>query len=276
MLNPQSDIREVPAGNRLEGKVALVFGAGSSAPGWSNGKAAAVVYARQGAQVVCVDIGLPAAQETADLISGVGGQATAHAADVTIEADIARVVRAVREAHGRIDILHNNVGMTSMGDIESLPMERWQKAVEINLFSVVHACRQVLPVMRNQGGGAIVNISSLASIQINEYPYPAYQSTKAAVNHLTRSLAVNYAPHNIRVNAVLPGVMYTPLIDTQIAGNYANRDEMLAKRHAASPMGHMGDAWDVAYASLFLASDEARYITGVIMPVDGGKACAAR
>lgn len=276
MLDPTSTIDDVPRGTRLAGKVALLFGAGSSAPGWSNGRATAVVYARQGAHVICVDVDGDSADETANLITRAGGEATSCTADVTVEADIGRIVQAVHTRHGRIDILHNNVGSTFMGDIESLPLDRWQKAVDVNLFSVVLACKWVAPIMRNQGGGAIVNISSLASIQINEYPYPAYQATKAAVNHLTRSLAVRYARDHIRVNAVLPGVMNTPLIDKQILGSFTSREEMLARRNAASPMGHMGDAWDVAYAALFLAGDEARYVTGVILPVDGGKACAAR
>ncbi len=276
MLNPTSTIEQVPVGTRMADKVALVFGAGSSAPGWSNGKAASAVYARQGATVACVDANGKAASEIAALINEAGGTASAHIADVTVETDIKRVVQQIQQAYGHIDILHNNVGMTFMGEIDALPLARWQEAVEINLFSVVLTCQSVIPIMRDQGGGAIVNISSLASIQVNEYPYPAYQTTKAAVNHLTRSLAVRYARDHIRVNAVLPGVMHTPLIDQQIAGNFTSREEMLSRRNAACPMGHMGDAWDVAYAALFLASDEARYITGVILPVDGGKANASR
>lgn len=276
MLSPESALEDVPRGTRLAGKVALLFGAGSCSPGWSNGRAAAVVYASQGAHVICVDIDETSAKETADLIARSGGVADARQADAASEADVRRIVQATRDRHGRIDILHNNVGATFMGDVESLSLDLWQKAVEINLFSVVLASKWVVPAMRDQGGGAIVNISSLASIQINDYPYPAYQATKAAVNHLTRSLAVRYASDHVRVNAVLPGVMDTPLVDKQISGNFANREEMRARRNAASPMGHMGDAWDVAYASLFLASDEARYITGVVLPVDGGKACAAR
>lgn len=276
MLGPESALEDVPRGTRLAGKIALLFGAGSCAPGWSNGRAAAVVYASQGARVICVDINGDSADETANLVSRSGGEATACKADAASETDVRRVVQEIRDKHGRIDILHNNVGMTFMGDVESSPLDLWNKAVNVNLLSVVLACKWVVPVMRDQGGGAIINISSLASIQINDYPYPAYQATKAAVNHLTRSLAVRYARDNIRVNAVLPGVMDTPLVGKQISGNFASREEMRARRNAASPMGHMGDAWDVAYASLFLASDEARYITGVMLPVDGGKACAAR
>jgi NAD(P)-dependent dehydrogenase (short-subunit alcohol dehydrogenase family) len=130
--------------------------------------------------------------------------------------------------------------------------------------------------MLAQGSGAIVNISSLASIQINRMPYFGYYASKAGLNHFTRALAVNYAPHGIRANAVLPGVIDTPLIYKQISTEYATVEEMVKARNAASPMGKMGDAWDVAYASLFLASDEAKYITGVCLPVDGGKGCAGR
>ncbi|SSW66226.1 Dihydroanticapsin 7-dehydrogenase [Achromobacter veterisilvae] len=263
-------------GERLKGKTALVFGAGSSGPGWGNGKAAATLYAREGARVFAVDLRAEAARETQRIIEEEGGQCTALAADVTDSAQILDAVKMVLAAAGRIDVLHNNVGITEMGGPIEASEASWRRVIDTNLTSVFLTCKHVLPAMLAQGAGSIVNISSLASIQVNTYPYTSYYAAKAGLNHLTRSLAVQYAPHNIRVNAVLPGVIDTPLIYTQIAGQFDDVEEMRRRRNAASPMGRMGDAWDVAHAALFLASDEARYITGVCLPVDGGKACAGR
>lgn len=263
-------------GERLKGKTALVFGAGSSGPGWGNGKAAATLYAREGARVFAVDLRAEAARETQRIIEEEGGQCTALAADVTDSAQILDAVKMVLAAAGRIDVLHNNVGITEMGGPIEASEESWRRVIDTNLTSVFLTCKHVLPAMLAQGAGSIVNISSLASIQVNTYPYTSYYAAKAGLNHLTRSLAVQYAPHNIRVNAVLPGVIDTPLIYTQIAGQFDDVEEMRRRRNAASPMGRMGDAWDVAHAALFLASDEAKYITGVCLPVDGGKACAGR
>ncbi|HEY9317159.1 MAG TPA: SDR family oxidoreductase [Achromobacter sp.] len=263
-------------GQRVKDKVALVFGAGSSGPGWGNGKAAAALYAREGARVYAVDVRAEAAQETERIIQAEGGQCRALVADVTQSAQIQAVVARVLDEAGRIDILHNNVGITEMGDPIEATEESWHRVLDTNLTGVFLTCKHVLPAMLAQGGGCIVNISSLASIQVNTYPYTSYYAAKAGLNHLTRSLAVRYAPDNIRANAVLPGVIDTPLIYQQIAGQFQDVEEMRRRRNAASPMGRMGDAWDVAHAALFLASDEAKYITGVCLPVDGGKACAGR
>ena len=263
-------------GQRVKDKVALVFGAGSSGPGWGNGKAAAALYAREGARVYAVDVRAEAAQETERIIQAEGGQCRALVADVTQSAQIQAVVARVLDEAGRIDILHNNVGITEMGDPIEATEESWHRVLDTNLTGVFLTCKHVLSAMLAQGGGCIVNISSLASIQVNTYPYTSYYAAKAGLNHLTRSLAVRYAPDNIRANAVLPGVIDTPLIYQQIAGQFQDVEEMRRRRNAASPMGRMGDAWDVAHAALFLASDEAKYITGVCLPVDGGKACAGR
>jgi len=263
-------------GMRLQGKTALVFGAGASGPGWSNGRAAATLYAREGARVFAVDRNHDSAQETCRIITEEGGHCTVLTADVTDSAQIKTSVQTVLAEAGRIDVLHNNVGITEMGDPIEASEESWHRVIDTNLTGVFLTCKHVLPAMLAQGAGSIVNISSLASIQINTYPYTSYFAAKAGLNHLTRALAVCYAPHNIRVNAVLPGVIDTPLIYTQIAGQFDDVEQMRRQRHAASPMGHMGDAWDVAYAALFLASDEAKYITGVCLPVDGGKSCAGR
>jgi NAD(P)-dependent dehydrogenase (short-subunit alcohol dehydrogenase family) len=261
---------------RLKDKVVAVFGAGSSGPGWSNGKAAAVLYARQGARVFAIDVVADAAAETEDVIRGEGGICMRAQADVTQSADVGRVVADILRNWGRIDVLHNNVGITEMGDPVTATEESWNRVMNVNASGVFLTCKHVLPAMLEQKSGCIINISSLASIQINAYPYFSYYASKSAVNHFTRALAVHYAPHGIRANAILPGVMDTPLIHKQISGQYENKDDMIRARHAASPMGRMGDAWDVAHAALFLASDEAKYITGVCLPVDGGKSCAGR
>ncbi|SIR51862.1 SDR family NAD(P)-dependent oxidoreductase [Pseudacidovorax sp. RU35E] len=261
---------------RFKDKVVLIFGAGSSGPGWGNGKAAAAVYAHEGALVVGVDLRLDAAQETEAALRQEGLSMTAMAADASASGQVADVVAQTLALHGRIDVLHNNVGITVMGDPVELSEQDWQRSLDINLSSAFLSCKHVLPGMLAQGSGAIVNISSLASLQINQYPYFAYQTAKAGLNHFTRALAVRYAARGIRANAVLPGVMDTPLIYQQIAGHFEDVEAMRKARHAASPMGRMGTAWDVANAAAFLASDEAAYITGVVLPVDGGKSCAAR
>lgn len=265
-----------PGRERVAGKVALVFGAGSSGPGWGNGKAAAMAYAHEGAKVAVVDIRLEAAIETRDLIRGAGHDCEAWAADVTDGAAVARVVRETVARFGRIDILHNNVGIIRTGSLTEMDEADWNHVITTNLTGAFLTCKHVFPVMLGQGGGAVVNISSLASIQVNQYPYLPYFAAKAGLNQMTRALAVQYADRNIRVNAVLPGVMDTPMVYQQLGDQSTDRETLVARRNAASPMGRMGDAWDVAWTALFLASDEARYITGVCIPVDGGKHCAGR
>jgi NAD(P)-dependent dehydrogenase (short-subunit alcohol dehydrogenase family) len=259
--------------DRMQGKVALVLGAGSSGPGWGNGKAAAVLYAREGAKLVAVDVRESAAQETAEIVTAEGGEAIAFGGDVIDETQIQRIVAETLTRFGRIDVLHNNVGITDIGELEDIGKERWQRVMDINLTGAMLAAQAVMPAMLRQGKGAIVNISSTAAVHINDYTYFSYSASKAGLNHLTRALAIRYAKHNIRVNAIMPGLMNTPLIHKQIAGAYADTAAMIAARDAKSPMGRMGDAWDVAKAALFLASDDAAYITGVCLAVDGGLTC---
>jgi NAD(P)-dependent dehydrogenase (short-subunit alcohol dehydrogenase family) len=260
--------------DRLKGKTAIVFGAGSSGPGWGNGKAAAVAYAREGASIACVDLVQAAAEETAAIIAGEGGAALAIAADVTSQASVEAAASAAVERFGRIDILHNNVGFTHMGGPVELSEEQFKAAIDLNLGPVYRTSKAVIPHMLKGGGGAIVNISSLAAIRWTGYPYFAYYATKAAVNQATMALAMQYARQGIRANCIMPGMMDTPLIYKQISGQYASVDEMVAARNAAVPMGKMGTAWDIAAAAVFLASDEAKFITGICLPVDGGQSCA--
>jgi NAD(P)-dependent dehydrogenase (short-subunit alcohol dehydrogenase family) len=260
---------------RLQGKVAIVFGAGSVGPGWGNGKATATLFARNGAHVVCVDVKPEAAQETVELIQGEGGRASPATCDVTQSEAVKALVDEVADAHGRIDILHNNVGYATMGGPIELDEAGWRRTIDLNVTSCFLTCKHVLPHMLRQGSGAIVNVSSIAAVRYTGYPYIAYYAAKAAVNNFTMGLALQYAGNGIRVNAIMPGLMNTPLIFQQISGQYADPDEMVRARDAACPMGRMGTAWDVANAALFLASDEAQYITGVSLPVDGGLSCRA-
>jgi len=260
---------------RLAGKVALVFGAGSSGPGWGNGKAAAVAYAREGARVACIDLRAEAAAETAGIILAEGGVAAAIAADATSGAAVDAAVAEALAGFGQVDILHNNVGAAIAGGPLELDDERFRAALDLNLGSVHRTVRAVLPHMLGRGRGAIVNVSSLAAIRWTGYPYFAYYAAKAAVNQATVAIALQYAAQGIRANSIMPGLIDTPLIHNQIAGHYASAEAMLAARNRMVPMGHMGSAWDVAAAAVFLASDEARFITGVCLPVDGGQSCSA-
>lgn len=254
---------------RLKDRVALVFGAGSVGPGWGNGKASAVAYSREGAIVICVDVNLAAATETAGIIRGEGGRAEAFSCDVTKEAEVAALVAAVDKAHGRIDILHNNVGHAKMGGPPDLSEAEWQRELDLNVTGAFLACKFVIPVMQRQKKGVITNISSIAAIRYTGYPYAAYYASKGAVNQFTVGLAVQYARDGLRANAIMPGMMDTPLIYQQISGQYATPEEMVRARHEATPMGRMGTGWDIAHAAVFLATDEAGYISGVCLPVDG-------
>jgi len=259
---------------RLQGKTAIVVGAGSIGPGWGNGKATAVTFARHGAQVLCVDRNAEAAKETADIIAREGGTAAAFAADAARESDIAAMVAACLKQFGRIDVLDNNVGIAEVGSVVDVAEADWDRVFAINLKSAYLAMKHVIPVMERQGGGSIINISSIASIRHLGVSYVTYATTKAAMNQMTRTSAVEFAPKRIRVNAILPGLMKTPMVEHSagLAASYARGDveEMWRRRDAQVPMGHMGEAWDVANAALFLASDESRYVTGIELVVDGG------
>jgi NAD(P)-dependent dehydrogenase (short-subunit alcohol dehydrogenase family) len=259
---------------RLKDRVALVIGAGSSGPGWGNGKAAAVLFAREGARVFAVDVDPEAAAATTSIIREEGGIAESYEADVTDGAAVERLVSGCIGAFGRIDVLHNNVGVIALGGPVDLSEAEWDRVHAVNLKSFFLTAKHVLPQMERQGAGSIVNVSSVASIRWTGISYVAYSSSKAAVNQLTQAIAVEYAPKGIRCNAVLPGLMDTPMVQSELAEVYPDEVErMRAERNARCPTGKMGDAWDVARASLFLASDEARYITGHCLVVDGGLSC---
>ena len=260
--------------NRLEGKCALVIGAGSIGPGWGNGKATAVAFAREGARVFCADINPAAARETAQIIAGEGGIAEAAAVDATSSAQLAGLVRLCVERFGRIDILDNNVGIVEVGGVVDADEQSWERVMNVNLKSCYLAMKHVIPVMTGQGSGSIVNISSIASVKFTGVAYASYYASKAAMNHLTRTTAAEFAGKGVRVNAILPGLMKTPMVEKSLglADRYGAGDveSMWEARSRQVPMGRMGDAWDVANAAVFLGSDEAQYITGIELPVDGG------
>jgi len=259
-------------GERLKDRVAIVTGAGSVGPGWGNGKAAAVLFAREGAKVFCIDISLAAAEETRDIIRGEHGVAEAWQADVSDSKAVRAMVDACLEKYGRVDILHNNVGILSVGGPVEQSEEDWDRVHAVNLKSDFLTCKYVLPVMEKQGKGVIINISSISSLRWLGVPYISYSTSKAAINQFTRIVALQYAGKGIRCNSILPGFMRTPMVEKFLAEAYAGGDveKMFRIRDAQCPMGKMGDAWDVAHAALFLASDESRYITGVELVVDGG------
>src|SRR5690242_2523434 len=263
---------------RLNDRVAIVVGAGQSAgEGMGNGRATALTFAREGARVLCVDHNLESAQQTVDMttdmIGAKQGSAVAFKADVTKDAELKAMVEDARARWGRIDILHNNVGVSlAGGDAELLDFteEALERCVAINLKSCIFAAKQVIPIMRQQMSGAIINISSMAAI--TTYPYVAYKATKSAMIAFTEQLAYQNASYGIRANVILPGLMNTPMaVDTRAREFRKTRAEVEAERDAQVPLRKkMGTAWDVANAALFLASDEANFITGVTLPVDGG------
>ena len=259
---------------RLKDRVAIVVGAGQSpGEGMGNGRATALTFAREGARVLCVDHNMASAQVTIEMIVAQGGTAIAFKADVTQTAELKAMAADALARWGRIDILHNNVGVSlAGGDAELLDFteEALERCVAINLKSCIFAAKQVIPIMRQQMSGAIINISSMAAI--TTYPYVAYKATKSAMIAFTEQLAYQNASYGIRANVILPGLMNTPMaVDTRAREFRKTRAEVEAERDAKVPLRKkMGTAWDVANAALFLASDEAGFITGVTLPVDGG------
>lgn len=257
---------------RLQNKTAIVVGAGQQ-PGetMGNGRATALRFAQEGARVLCVDISKERAQETVDIISAEGGEASAYEVDVTDEQACRNVAEAAQKKFGRIDILHNNVGR-SEGDRSTVDMDSdmWDTLMALNIKSMFLMCKHVLPVMQDQGSGAIINVSSTSSMAARQTV--TYKTSKGAVNTFTQHLAWENARFGIRANAILPGLMDTPMaIERRAREQGVERNMVRESRNKLVPLqNQMGTAWDVANAALFLASDEARYITGVLMPVDGG------
>ncbi|RUZ81407.1 SDR family oxidoreductase [Mesorhizobium sp. M7A.F.Ca.US.006.01.1.1] len=275
LLNPRS-------GHQLEGRHVVLFGAGTAnevEQGWSLGqisdkvygvgKATALVYARHGAAVTCVDIDLDAATATAELIRSQGGQAFALACDATRSESVKDTIEKSLSYNGRIDVLHNNIGIAKMGGPVECSEENFDQVIAVNLKSMYLTCKWTLPIMERQGKGAIINISSFAAIRFT-VPWIAYSASKGAVNALTMGVAAQYAAKGIRCNAIAPGMLSTPMVQSAHKDNHFDLEEMMSSRDNAVPMRWQGEGWDVGEAAAFLASDEARFITGQVLVVDGG------
>lgn len=256
----------------MTGKVVMVVGAGASGPGWGNGKAAAVLYAREGARVFAIDRNGDAARETCAIVRGEGGEAEPFAADAARAGDVAAMVDACIARFGLPDVLHHNVGIVMTGGPAETAEADWDRLMAVNVKSLYLACRALLPGMAERGSGVVVAVSSVASLRYVGYPSVAYCASKGAVNQLVQNIAVQYAARGIRANAVLPGLMDTPMVVEPLKEAYGpgGVEQMRAVRNAQVPTGRMGSAWDVAHAALFLASDEAAYVNGHMLVVDGG------
>ena len=247
---------------RLAGKVAIITGAGSSGPGVGTGKAAAILFAREGAQVLLVDLAPERAEETLSLIQSEGGEAAVFAADVTRAEDCRRMVDAAIDRYGRLDILDNNVGISRRGTVLEIGEEDWDYVMAVNVKSIVLASKYAIPQMRESGGGSIINISSIAGLRAHSST--PYTTSKAAVQGLTISMAADHGPEGIRVNCIAPGLVYSPMVAPRMDA------DLREIRKNAAPLRTEGDSWDIGYAALFLASDESRWVNGVILPVDAG------
>lgn len=257
---------------RVSGRVAIVTGAGCVGPGWGNGRAAAVRFAEEGARIFAVDLNPATMEETIERVRAVGGEVDPYRCDVTDRAAVEAMVTACLDRFGQVDILLNNVGGSARGGPVEMDEETWDRQVDFNLKSVYLTCRAVLPHMAARGRGAIVNTASTSGLRWTGAAQAAYAATKAAVIQFSRVVAVEYAPRGVRVNTVVPGQLHTPMVEARLAGQRTGGDvdRLLAERLARIPLGFMGDGRDTANAALFLASDEARFITGTEIVVDGG------
>ncbi len=247
---------------RLEGKVAIVTGAGSSGPGVGNGKAAAVLFAREGARVLLVDAARDRAEETRAMIREAGGEADVFEANVTNVDDCRRMVEAAMDRYGRLDVLDNNVGISRRGSVLEISEEDWDFVMAVNVKSIVLCSKFAIPRMIESGGGSIINISSIAGMRAHSST--PYTTSKAAVQGLTMSMAADHGPDGIRVNCIAPGLVYSPMVAPRMDS------DLREIRKNAAPLRTEGDSWDIGYAALFLASDESRWVNGVILPVDAG------
>jgi len=257
---------------RLQDRIAIVTGAGSVGPGWGNGRATCVRFAEEGAKIFAVDRDLDKVAETVERVKAVGGEIVLQQCDVTDSTSVAAMAEACLKYFGRMDVLVNNVGGSAHGGPVEMSEEVWDAQVDFNLKSVFLTCKYVLPVMEKQGKGAIVNVASTSGVRFTGAFQVGYAATKAGVIQLSRVVAVQYAPRGIRVNTVVPGQLHTPMVEARLAKQRTGGDveALLKSRVARIPLGFMGDGRDTANAVLFLASDEARFITGTEIVVDGG------
>jgi NAD(P)-dependent dehydrogenase (short-subunit alcohol dehydrogenase family) len=254
-------------GNRLRGKVAIVTGAGSRGPGLGNGKAAAILFAREGARVLCVDQVLDRAEETVGLIRGEGGEAAGLSADVTRADDCRVMVEAAVGRWGGLDVLHNNVGIESRKDLLETTEEEWDQVLEVDLKSVFLATRAAVPAIVARGGGSVVCVSSIAGHR--GHGRTAYAAAKAGIEGFVRTVAVQLGPQGVRINAIAPGTVWTPMVE-------GLGPEARERRRKASPLGTEGTGWDVGWGAVYLASDESRWVTGQVLVIDAGLTVTTR
>lgn len=269
LLHTQLPVRT----ERLKGRVALILGAGTSAPGISIGKASSIAMACAGASVAALDFNLAAAQEVEQEIKSIGAQAIAYQADVTSFEAMQVAIDHVMRDFGRIDILQINAGIGRVGGPAETSLEDWDRIQKVNVESILIAAKLVAPIMVKQGSGSIIGVSSVAGMRYLGYPHLAYSVTKAAVTHFIKMLAQQYAIDGIRANTIVPGLIDTPRIQKNVAKVFDANADMGNTRRARDrqvPMGRMGTPWEVASVATFLASDDASYITGTEIVVDGG------
>jgi NAD(P)-dependent dehydrogenase (short-subunit alcohol dehydrogenase family) len=257
---------------RLEGKIALIVGAGCVGPGWGNGRAACVLFAQEGAKVFAVDRDMAPMEETVQRVKQTGGEIATHLCDVTQQPSVAAMVKACKEKYGRIDVLVNNVGGSAPGGPVEMAEEAWDAQIDLNLKSIFLTCKYVIPVMEAQGGGSIINTASASGIRWTGAAQVAYAASKAGVIQFSKVVAVQYAKKHIRVNTIVPGQLHTPMVEVRLAKTRAGGDvgKLLEQRQARIPLGFMGDGRDTANAALYLASDESRWVTGTEIVLDGG------
>jgi NAD(P)-dependent dehydrogenase (short-subunit alcohol dehydrogenase family) len=264
-----------PTATSLAGRVVLVVGAGSSATGWSNGRCAAIAYARAGAHVVAIDRSPEALEVTARSLVEEGHAHTLAIADVTVPATLKAVADSTLASFDRIDVLHYNVGLATFGSLVDTSEDTWEQVMRTNVTGAFHACRSVLPVMADRRAGVITAISSLSAERVSRQPTLAYNVSKAALEHLIRSIAVLHASDGVRANIVQPGLIDSPANRSLVGstGFYASEEERQRVRNASVPIGRMGEPWDVAESAVFLATDAAKYISGATLTVDGAVRC---
>ncbi len=257
---------------RLQGKIALIVGAGCVGPGWGNGRAACVLFAQEGAKIFAVDRDMGPMEETVARVKDAGGEIATHLCDVTQQASVAAMVQACKDKYGRIDVLVNNVGGSAPGGPVEMAEEAWDAQIDLNLKSIFLTCKHVLPVMEAQGSGSIINTASASGIRWTGAAQVAYAASKAGVIQFSKVVAVQYAPKGVRVNTIIPGQLHTPMVEVRLAKTRAGGDveKLLAQRQARIPLGFMGDGRDTANAALYLASDESRWVTGTEIVLDGG------
>ena len=256
---------------RLEGKVALISGAGSCGPGWGNGRATATLFAREGAKVFAVDLNQEAVEETAKTIQDEGNECITYCCDVTDAESVNEMVTSCVDRFGQVDVLQNNVGGSAAGGAMDMEEEVWDKQMDHNLKHVFLVTKAILPIMVKNKTGSIINMSSTSGLTYGGAFQIAYCTTKAAIRRFSEAVAIEFAGRGVRCNTIIPGQLHTPMVETRLAHQRTGGDikKLIATRNARIPLGQMGDGFDVAYAAVYLGSDESKFVTGSEIKLDG-------